>query len=188
MRSKKKAKALKESGEKIPKNSIHQVSTADGYGKFKIELLGTGIRYVIVIPDHITLAKVHEIIQMLFKWDEDHLWDFRDECGRRYMDECVWGVHDDVIEDCIPPSKAILADVLSMRGDKLIYTFDFGDDNKHIMTRMAAPKAPGCYCVKSEYAPSPEWEYFEYEMPDDDCETWRQPSIEEVDAMLKSIL
>jgi len=42
MRSKKKAKALKESGEKIPKNSIHQVSTADGYGKFKIELLGTG--------------------------------------------------------------------------------------------------------------------------------------------------
>ena len=81
----------------ISKNSIRQPSTTDGYGKFKIELLGTGIRYVIVIPDHITLAKVHEIIQTLFKWDEDHLWDFRDECGRRYMDECVWGVHGDVI-------------------------------------------------------------------------------------------
>jgi len=42
MRSKKKAKSLKESGEKIPQNSIHQVSTVDGYAKFKIELLGTG--------------------------------------------------------------------------------------------------------------------------------------------------
>ena len=27
-----------------------------GYGKFKVELLGSGIRYVIVIPYHITLA------------------------------------------------------------------------------------------------------------------------------------
>ena len=54
--------------------------------------------------------------------------------------------------------------------------------------RMADPKIPGCYCVKSEYVPSPEWEYFEYNMPDDGYETWRQPSIEEVNAMLKSAL
>ena len=172
----------------IPKHSICQSVPAGGYGKFKIELLGTGIRYVIVIPDRITLDKLHEIIQTIFVWDEEHLWDFRDEHGRRYMDEGVWGVHDDVIENCIPPSEAILAEVLPMRGDKLIYTYDFGDDNRHVITRMADPKLPGCYCVKSEYAPSPEWEYFEYTMSDEDCETWRQPSIDEVNAMLKSVL
>lgn len=172
---------------KIPKHSIRQPASAGGYGKFKIELLGTGIRYVIVIPDRITLDKLHEIIQTLFKWDEEHLWDFRDEHGRRYMDEGVWGVHDDVIENCISPSEAILVEVLPMRGDKLIYTYDFGDENRHVITRMVDPKMPGCYCVKSEYAPSPEWEYFEYTMSDEDCEKWRQPSIDEVNAMLKSV-
>ena len=163
-------------------------SATGGYGKFKIELLGSGIRYTIVIPEKITLHKLHEIIQTIFKWDEEHLWDFRDEFGRRYMDEDVWGVHDDVIAGCLPTSKATLADVLPRRGSKLTYMFDFGDRNEHIITRMAEPRIPGCYCAKSEYVVSPEWEYLEYDMPDDSCEEWRQPSVEEVNVMLNTCL
>ena len=166
-----------------------QMKTQVEYGKFKLELIGTGIKYVIVLPVHIALDKVHEIMQELFDWDEEHLWDFEDEFGRRYVDEVVWGADDDFIKDCISPSKAFLGDVLPLRGDKLIYTYDFGDNHRHLITRMADPKVGGCYCVKSEYIQPPELEYFGYaNMLDDDCEAWQQPSVEEVNAMLKSRL
>ena len=74
-------------------------------------------------------------------------------------------------------------------GRKVWECFILGVDPTKVITRMADPKVGGCYCVKSEYAPPPELEYFGYaNMLDDDCEAWQQPSVEEVNAMLKSVI
>ena len=45
---------------------VKQKANADGFGKFKFELTGIGSR-VVVIPEHITLDKVHELVQELFQ-------------------------------------------------------------------------------------------------------------------------
>lgn len=119
-------------------------------GKFKVELRGVGKR-VVVIPVHVTLEEVHAVVQALFCWYGGHLWEFRDFSGRRYGDKCPGPLpfaEDE--EDMVPPSAVCLSDVLPERGDKLRYTYDFGADWVHVITRMTDPKAPGRYCVKTE--------------------------------------
>ena len=128
---------------------VKQKANADGFGKFKFELTGVGSR-VVVIPEHITLDKVHELVQGLFHWENYHLWEFHDGAGRNfgYKGEAEWMSPSD--DRLISPSKVCLSDVLPERGGKLRYTYDFGDDWRHVITRMADPKTPGIYCVKTE--------------------------------------
>lgn len=106
---------------------VKQKANADGFGKFKFELTGVGSR-VVVIPEHITLDKVHELVQGLFHWENYHLWEFHDGAGRNfgYKGEAEWMSPSD--DRLISPSKVCLSDVLPERGGKLRYTYDFGDD------------------------------------------------------------
>ena len=68
-----------------------QNANADGFGKFKFELTGVGSR-VVVIPENITLDKVHELVQGLFHWENCHLWEFQDGAGRNfgYKGDAEW--------------------------------------------------------------------------------------------------
>lgn len=124
-------------------------SGAEGYGKFKFELRGISTR-VVVIPEHITLQEVHRLVQILFGWYGGHLWEFRDSTGRTYgrKHNDQWIAPSE--GRLIPPSDICLSDILPERGGKLYYTYDFGDDWQHLITRMADPKMPGKYCVKTE--------------------------------------
>ena len=125
------------------------IESIEGYGKFKFELTGIASRTV-VIPEHITLVEVHELPRALFGWEHCHLWEFHDSAGRKfeYKSDDGWKPIND--ERLISPDDVCLSDVLPSRGGKLHYTYDFGDDWTHVITRMAAPKSPGCYCVKTE--------------------------------------
>ena len=120
-------------------------------GKFKVELRGVGKR-VVVIPVHITLEEVHEVVQALFGWEHDHMWEFKDEAGRRYGDDLGpgWKTMKRETPDLIPAAEVCLSDVLPERGGKLRYEYDFGDGWCHVITRMADPKEPGRYCVQTE--------------------------------------
>lgn len=40
----------------------------------------------VVIPERITFAELHEIIQILFGWDDAHLHDFQIPADRIYID------------------------------------------------------------------------------------------------------
>lgn len=117
------------------------------YGKFKIELKGVASR-TIVIPENISLFDFHKIIQSIFDWEEYHLWEFKDSKGNFYGDE-----DNDLLGDItyFPPETSYLSDIIPCRGNKLTYTYDFGDYWEHVITRMADPKnAETCYCVKTE--------------------------------------
>lgn len=153
-------------------------------GKFKIELKGVGKR-VIVIPVHITLEEVHEVVQALFCWYGMHLWEFTDDEGRRYGHKSPdqWGFAEDE-KNLVSPSDACLSDVLPERGRKLLYTYDFGDGWEHVITRMAEPKVPGRHCVKTEGPDGIEDCGGAWGMQE--CEAdWYVPDAEEITARLE---
>ena len=121
----------------------------EGYGKFKVELYGGGTR-IVVIPERITLEEMHRVIQALFDWEDEHLWEFRDAEGRCYKTGTPRGDGPFGREEkVIAPAKVCLSEVLPERGDKLEYTYDFGDSWRHVVTRMAPPKRGGRHCEKT---------------------------------------
>lgn len=155
-------------------------------GKFKIELRGVGKR-VVVMPVHITLLEVHEVVQRLFGWDGGHLWEFMDAGGRRYGESMeVKGGFSWNDDELISPTKVCLSDVLPEREGKLRYTYDFGDGWAHVITRMADPKTPGLYCVQTEGPDGIEdvggvWGLWAYK------KEWHVPDVAEITARLRRV-
>jgi Plasmid pRiA4b ORF-3-like protein len=74
-------------------------------------------RRQVEVPSDLTLAGLHEVIQVLFDWDGDHLYEF--VVGRRryadpgYLDACE--------DDDVP-----LAEVAGRAGKVITYTYDLG--------------------------------------------------------------
>jgi len=154
------------------------------YGKFKFELKGASSR-VVVIPVHITLRDVHEIVQALFCWGDCRLWEFEDSEGRCYGDKSADGIFPGEVA-LRDPDAVCLSDVLPMRGCKLRYTYDFGDDWRHEITRMVDPKEPGVRCIKTTGPDGLEdvggvWGLSE------ERDQWEIPDAEELTFRLKSI-
>jgi len=104
---------------------------------------------VVTVPSQITLDQVHDLIQVLFDWDDDHLWEFEDSLGRRFSphdgDDFGWSDN----RGLFPPEDFHLGDVLPERGAKLKYTYDFGDNWRHVITRMTNPKERIIQCLKT---------------------------------------
>lgn len=80
----------------------------------------------IIIPEMITFAELHEIIQIIFGWSDDHLHDFSIPSKDIYIDngEESWGryhyAEDEVlVEQFLPENKWVR------------YTYDFGDEWRH---------------------------------------------------------
>lgn len=53
--------------------------------------------------------------------------------------------------DAVSSAEVRLSDVLSEQDRKLICTYDFGDNYRHLITRMAELENVSCYRVKSKY-------------------------------------
>ncbi|WP_025123561.1 MULTISPECIES: plasmid pRiA4b ORF-3 family protein [unclassified Serratia (in: enterobacteria)] len=81
----------------------------------------------VVVPEQIPLSKLHQVIQLAFGWNDEHLYMF--EKGRRGdpgSDFHSWGedLESEGMKDAtITPLWASL----QSEGEKLIYTYDFGD-------------------------------------------------------------
>ena len=94
--------------------------------KLKVVLAHNYTR-VATVPTQITLDQVHDLIQVLFDWDDDHLWEFEDAVGRRFSphdgDDLSWSGN----RGLLPSENFCLGDVLPERGATLKYTYDFGD-------------------------------------------------------------
>jgi pRiA4b ORF-3-like protein len=99
-------------------------------------------RRQVEVPSDLTLAGLHEVIQVLFDWDGDHLYEF--VVGRRryadpyYLDACE--------DDDVP-----LAEVAGRAGKVISYTYDLGACWEHrIVVEAVEPALAGtCYlrCV-----------------------------------------
>ncbi|WP_165227286.1 plasmid pRiA4b ORF-3 family protein [Aquisphaera insulae] len=108
------------------------------------------------------LVDLHYQIQAAMGWDNSHLYEFR--VGDRHYGE------PDVLEEADDASKAKLSDILTQKGQRFSYLYDFGDSWGHEIVfegRVAAePGAAYPRCVAGALAGPPEdcggvWGYYE---------------------------
>ena len=93
----------------------------------------------IEVPSSYTFWDLHCAIQDVMGWFDSHLHDFR--LGTRGS-EVLIGPDDEDFSDCLLEWKTPIADHLAKKGDKTLYTYDFGDDWRHDVSVVAiAPRA-----------------------------------------------
>jgi hypothetical protein len=107
------------------------------------------------VPATTTLDALHEVVQVVFDWDGDHLHVFTVE-GRRYADPYVQ------LDGCADESRVRLGRVLLRAGDAMRYVYDLGDWWEHEITleRIIAPDTgsgePVCVGGRGD-APVEDW-------------------------------
>ncbi|MCG7280368.1 plasmid pRiA4b ORF-3 family protein [Chryseobacterium taklimakanense] len=105
----------------------------------------------IKINSHDTFSQLHLAIQSAFGWQNYHLWQFADYTGmprtviREPDEEADWD--DAFMDDFLPTGRprpnrlnaasAKLSDYFKEKGDKITYTYDFGDGWDHTAELLA---------------------------------------------------
>lgn len=105
------------------------------------------------LPGDIPLDALHWVIQAAFGWENDHQHQFEAK-GRRYADHGYRPVPSTEDE-----RRATLAAVAPRKGDRLRYTYDFGDNWVHDIAVEAVEPAeaePRVVCLAAENAGPPE--------------------------------
>ena len=118
--------------------------------QFRIELLGIQplIWRRIHVPGDYTFWDLHVAIQSAFAWHDSHLHEFRltGSNGERHRFGLpVQGDFDDGSDrDLMRDWQFKVADYLDVKGQRIEYLYDFGDNWRHaIVFEDALPKAPG---------------------------------------------
>ena len=106
----------------------------------------------VLVPADVTLGDLHEVIQQAMDWGNCHMHVFS-VGGQEY------GSPDPDLGQA-SDRKVLLAQVLTGPGDRLRYTYDFGDDWEHDIvleeTRTAVPEETYPSCVAGKGACPPE--------------------------------
>ncbi len=104
--------------------------------QFKIQILDVGSPNVwrrLLIPGNFSFHRFHNIIQASFGWTNSHLYEFSPEgigsspviTHPEFMPE----------KDYRNSVRFKLSQYFNEKGDKIIYTYDFGDSWQHNMRR-----------------------------------------------------
>jgi hypothetical protein len=110
----------------------------------------------ILVPDNITLYRLHQILQIVMDWSNSHLHQFIIS-GEYYGDPA-----DDEMGDFGTKNERRyrLNQFMLHKGSRFIYEYDFGDDWEHILLLEAVlpPEEGQRYpqCVKGKRAGPPE--------------------------------
>lgn len=105
------------------------------------------------VESDITMRTFHHVVQIAMGWENCHLYTF-DAKGEK-ISQIDFLEDDDFLED----HEVILHDFLKKAGDKMSYTYDFGDDWKHFITLEKIVEDDGSYlptCIEGERACPPE--------------------------------
>lgn len=108
------------------------------------------------VPGEITLAELHDVIQVAMGWENCHLHEF--QIGADRYAPSVNEEFDTAMTAGDTDVK--LCDVVKRARAKFRYTYDFGDDWRHtLMVEKTAPPEPGVEyprCLAGERACPPE--------------------------------
>lgn len=130
----------------------------------RVDLVGTKppIWRRVSVPSDITLDRLHAVIQAAFDWTDSHLHRFA-PTGDRYGQEFEAIVTPSDVEegeDGVLEETIRLDELMHAPGDKLRYTYDFGDDWEHTLKfEKAEPRDSdddGCGCLAGSRAAPPE--------------------------------
>jgi hypothetical protein len=123
-------KVVKDKGKETVPKARPKVKKAENLGRvyqLKISLIGSKPeiwRQILVLGDT-TLAKLHNIIQELIGWEDDHLHEFV-IAGGHYTRP-----HPDDLVPSQDEKQIRLYEVAPKKGLKFLYTYDFGDEWEH---------------------------------------------------------
>ncbi|MFD2784981.1 plasmid pRiA4b ORF-3 family protein [Hymenobacter rubripertinctus] len=113
------------------------------------------------VPDTLTFWELHFVLQIVFDWENYHLFEFRQGRGSFRAGSPSLGSEGSVWEDEPPqqdPREVPLSAVLRVPADKVTYTYDFGDSWEHDIvveqiTPLAADSlAPAVRCLDGRRA------------------------------------
>jgi hypothetical protein len=105
--------------------------------KITLEFMPVPVYRTVLVPAHISMTRLHEIIQSVMPWDDEHLYQFVDD---RDSPQFKTGL---ILEDdCMPDDEMVDAEEVSLKEEFLIkrkgapfyYQYDFGDDWFHHIT------------------------------------------------------
>jgi hypothetical protein len=119
---------------------------AEGDGTYQLKIALHHVRPAcwrrVLMPASATLGELHEVIQIAFAWDDDHLHGFT--VGRRRYGDPYFDVEHD-------EHKTTLATAFARARGPITYIYDFGDDWRHQITREKvlepAPTSTHPICV-----------------------------------------
>jgi len=115
--------------------------------QIKVTLLGTRppIWRRLLVPSCITLAQLHDVLQIAMGWEDCHLHEFRlghQRFGVPSPEDRFMGG-----PGCINEKKVRLCDVLGKAGARAEYAYDFGDSWEHrIAVEKVLPSESGFTC------------------------------------------
>jgi hypothetical protein len=110
----------------------------------------------VIVPETVTLAKLHSILQATMGWSDSHLHEY-EIAGVRYgMPDPDWPSDEPIQSD----RRTKLKSIVESRIRRFIYLYDFGDGWEHeiILEDLIAPKTggPRVRCTAGENACPPE--------------------------------
>lgn len=123
-------------GDPKPENTVHELEIA-------LLAIKPRIWRRFTLRSSVTLAKLHEIVQVVMGWTDSHLHQFVAADDTRYAEPSPFGDPDwdDHITDT---RQARIADILPAKGDQALYMYDFGDGWEHLIEVVAVrPLEPG---------------------------------------------
>ena len=117
----------------------------------KLELKGTKIKRVVTVPCGLNLEDLSDIIQAMFGFEHDHLWNFCNKAGKEWNTGCdpFGGPLDMDMCGLLDPAEYRIEDVLADNKEKLLYSYDYGDGWEIVVSRMADSKDDEIACVET---------------------------------------
>jgi hypothetical protein len=110
----------------------------------------------LLVPDNITLAKLHLALQGAMGWSNSHLHEYEIARQRYGTPDDEWPTDEPVIDECRARIKPLLDTGLR----RFTYLYDFGDGWEHTVTVedlvLPKPGAPLIVCTAGENACPPE--------------------------------
>ena len=111
----------------------------------------------ILVPDHFTFGRLHQVIQAAFGWEDYHLYQFS---PKGYGSEPLIGVVEEDLadEEMKNAEKEKLKKYLYLKGQTFTYIYDFGDDWTHtiLVEKLIDQKAVRAELVAGKGACPPE--------------------------------
>jgi hypothetical protein len=108
----------------------------------------------VLVPSAMTLAELHDVIQTVMEWCDSHLHEFVVD-GVRYGDP-----RGDEFGELVDERKTRLNALRLAAGKRFVYTYNFGDDWRHVIDVEAVmPSDPDVFypvCTEAQRACPPE--------------------------------